>query len=214
SAASSDAAGVRALLIRRDDQIRQVLEELEGEPRAVEDEPLEPLLLDDEKLDVFRGDGGRGARPLAKEPDLAQRLALADPVHDSLDAVEAPANLDLARVDHVGLVVRLGALLEDDVTLLEPPSLDVAEREVLVELEADRRQRRLRLDRQARVGPAAEAAFEDAHGLEPALPEDLGHPRALLLLRARAVRDDHLLGLEVDRRALSLLGLEPVRPRQ
>src|SRR5262249_41066107 len=167
-----------------------------------------------EKLDVFRGDGRRGARSLAKEPDLAQRRALADPVHDSLDAVEGAPDLDRARVEHVGLAMRLGALLEDDVALLEPPPLDIAEREVLVELEPDRRQRRLRLDGQARVGPAAKAALEDADTLEAALAEDLRDARALLLLGARAVGDDHLLGLEVDRRALGLLGLEPGRARE
>src|SRR5207245_3726961 len=84
---------------------------------------------------------------------------------------------------------------------------------VLIELEPDRRQRRLPFDRQARVGPAAETALEGAHRLEAALPENLGHPGALLLLGARAVRDDHLLGLEVDRRALGFLRLEPGRAR-
>src|SRR5207253_11283792 len=74
--------------------------------------------------------------------------------------------------------------------------------------------RRVLFRSQARVGPAAETALEGAHRLEAALPENLGHPRALLLLGARAVRDDHLLGLEVDWRALGLLRLEPDRARQ
>src|SRR5262249_33036904 len=60
----------------------------------------------------------------------------------------------------------------------------------------------------------AKAALEDADTLEAALAEDLRDARALLLLGARAVGDDHLLGLEVDRRALGLLGLEPGRARE
>jgi len=50
---------VRALLVGGDDQVRKVLEQLERELRAVPDQPLQPLFLDDEELDVFRRDGGR-----------------------------------------------------------------------------------------------------------------------------------------------------------
>src|SRR4030095_393983 len=190
SAASSDDR-LRPLLIGRDDEVREALEKLEGEPRAVQHEPLEPLFLDDEQLDVLRGNGTRRTSgPAAKEGHLAQGLALAVPVHDLLDTVEGPANLDRARMDDVRLVARVGALLEDVVARLAPPPLDVTEREVLVELEPDRRQRRLRLDRQARVGPAAQTALEDAHVLEATLAKELHDPGALLLLGARAIGGD------------------------
>src|SRR5262245_17251071 len=110
-------------------------------------------------------------------------------------------------MDDERFVARVVAFLEDVVARLEAPPLDVAEREVLVELEPDRRQGRLRLDRQARVGPAAEAAFEDAHVLEAALAKEMHDPCTLLLPRARAIGDDELLGLEVERRLLGRLGL-------
>src|SRR4030095_11769618 len=159
SAASSDDR-LRPLLIGRDDEVREALEKLEGEPRAVQHEPLEPLFLDDEQLDVLRGNGTRRTSgPAAKEGHLAQGLALAVPVHDLLDTVEGPANLDRARMDAVRLVARVVALLEDVVARLEPAPLDVTEREVLVELEPDRRQRRLRLHRQGGVWLCAHAAF-------------------------------------------------------
>src|SRR2546422_3392936 len=54
SAASSDDAGLRALLVGGDDQVRQALQDLDGELRAVPDEPLEPLVPDDEELGVAR----------------------------------------------------------------------------------------------------------------------------------------------------------------
>src|SRR5262249_31657762 len=97
---------------------------------------------------------------------------------------------------------------------LEAPSLDVAEREVLVELEPDRRQRRLRFDRQARVRPAAETALEDAHVLEATLAEEMNDPGAVLLLGARAVGGGGVFGLQVERRLRSRLRLEAHRAWQ
>src|SRR5262249_40767905 len=207
-------AALRAPLVVPNAQVGVFLARPTRGVGALRDRPLEPLFLDDEQLGVLGSDHRRRAVPAAEECHLAERLALADPVHDPLDAVEVSPDLDRAGVDYVCLVVGVVALLEDDVAPLESPPLDVAEREVLVELEPDRWQRRLRLDRQARVGPAAEAALQDAHGLEAPLPEDLSDPGALLLLRARAVRDDHLRRFEVDRGALGLLGRQARRARQ
>src|SRR5439155_446468 len=212
-AASSDAGRLRTLLVGGDDEIREAPEQLDGELRTVPDEPLEPLVLDNEQLDVVHGDGRRGAGPLAKQADLAEGQALAGPVQDLLDAVEAPADLDGAGVDDECLVASIVSSLEDDLARLELPPLDVAQRQVLVDLEADRRQRRLALDRQPRVGPPAEAALEDPHVLVAPLAEHGGDPLAGRLLGARAVGDDHLRGLDVERRLVRLLGREPDRAR-
>src|SRR5207249_10074811 len=103
-------------------------------------EPLEPLVPDDEQLGVARGDGARRARPLAEERHVAEQLALSEPVERPLRAVEATLDLDRARVDHVRLAVRVVALAEDDLAGPEAAPLDVAEREVLVDLEPDRGQ--------------------------------------------------------------------------
>src|SRR6266850_2753476 len=203
-AASSDAGRLRALLVGGDDEVREAPEQLDGQLRTVPDEPLEPLVLDNEQLDVVHGDGRRGAGPLPKQADLAEGQALAGPVQDLLDAVEAPADLDGAGVDDECLVASIVSFLEDDLARLELPPLDVAQREVLVDLEADRRQRRLPLDRQPRVGPAAEAALEDAHVLVAALTQHGGDPLAGRLLGARAAGDALLGGLDVRRRLVDL----------
>ena len=81
------------------------------------------------------------------------------------------ANVDGAGVDDEGLVPGI-ALAHDDLSGLELPPLDVAEREVLVDLEPDGGQVKLRLDGQPRVGPAAQTALEDAHVAEPPLAQD------------------------------------------
>src|SRR5437899_5139438 len=209
SAASSDDAGLRALLVGGDDQVRQALQDLDGELRAVPDEPLEPLVPDDEELGVARGDGARRPRSLPEERHLAEELALPEPVERLLCAVEATADLDRARVDHVRLAARVVALSENDLARVELPPLDVAEREVLVDLEADRWQGGLGLDGQPRIGPAAEPTLEDPHVLEAALTEPVDDARARRLFRARAVRDEELVGLEVQVRRLRALRIEP-----
>src|SRR5206468_2157822 len=127
SAASSDDAGLRALLVGGDDQVRQALQDLDGELRAVPDEPLEPLVPDDEELGVARSDGARRPRSLPEERHLAEELALPEPVERPLCAVEATPDLDRARMDHVRLAARVVALAENDLARVELPPLDVAE---------------------------------------------------------------------------------------
>src|SRR5439155_314063 len=102
---------------------------------------------------------------------VAEHLALSEPVERPLRAVEATLDLDRARVDHVRLAARVVALAEDDLAGPEAAPLDVAEREVLVDLEPDRGQGGLGLDREPGVRPAAEAALEDPHVLEAARAE-------------------------------------------
>src|SRR5947199_105778 len=104
---------------------------------------------------------------------------------------------------------RAVALAESDPARRELPPLDVAEREVLVDLEADRGQGGLGLDGQPRIRPAAEPALEDPHVLEAALAEAVDDARARGLFRARAVRDEELVGLEVQVRRLRALRIEP-----
>src|SRR5881398_3683526 len=93
SAASSDDAGLRALLVGGDDQVRQALQD-----------------PDDEELGIARSDGARRPRSLPEERHLAEELALPEPVERPLCAVEATPDLDRARVDHVGLAARVVAL--------------------------------------------------------------------------------------------------------
>src|SRR5207253_6532286 len=114
------------------------------------------------------------------------QLALAHGAEQPVLAVKHATNLDHARVHDVRLAPRVVTLLGDDVARLEPAAFQVAEREVLVDLEPDRRQRRLGFHGQARVGPAAEPALEDAHAPEAALAQLLRHRRAGRLLGTRA----------------------------
>src|SRR5207245_9223998 len=138
SAASSDDAGLRALLVGGDDQVRQALQDLDGELRAVPDEPLEPLVPDDEELGVARSDGARRPRSLPEERHLAEELALPEPVERPLCAVEATPDLDRARVDRVRLAARVVALGAYALARFALSPVDVTARELLVDLAADR----------------------------------------------------------------------------
>src|SRR5215471_12812437 len=148
----------------------QPLDDLHGELWPVAHQPLQALPLDDEELDVAdRHRRGRAGR-FTEQTQLSEQLALVQGVEDPLGAIEALANLDGPAMDDVGLGSRLVTLAENELAGSEAPALDVAEGEVLVNLQPDRGQVGLRLHGQARIRPAAEAAFEDADVAEPLLP--------------------------------------------
>src|SRR5687767_12036626 len=121
--ASSSRVRERALAIGLDDPVGETLDDLGGELRAIADEPVQPLVLDDEQLHVRARKGVRRAGRLAEEPEVAEQVAVSERVQHLVGAVEGAADLHRARMHDVRLAVRVGAFLEDELARLEVPAL-------------------------------------------------------------------------------------------
>src|SRR5215510_9113519 len=138
-----------------------MLEELERELGPVPDQPFEPFVPHDEKLHLREGDRGGGAGRVPEERQFSEQFPFFHQVQPAVTAGIALHDLDGARVDHVRFSVRVITLLEDDDAWSVVAPLDVAMREVPVDLDSDRGQVRLALHGQACVGPRAETPLED-----------------------------------------------------
>jgi hypothetical protein len=169
-----------------------MLEELERELGPVSNQPFEPFVPHDEKLHLRDGHRGCGSRRVPEQRHLSEQSAFLHQVEATLTRGIALDDLDGAHVDHVRFSVRVIALLENDYARSVVTPLDVALREVSVDLDPDRGEVRFALHGQTRVGPRAESALEDPDIAPPLAAQEPGDLGARTLLRARAERDDEL----------------------